>query len=125
MRTYLISLLMLISCSAWAEWILIGQDDSGNSNYYLDPQTIRKDGVLRKVWEIRNDKTRNKNGALSVRVRSEYDCKNEKVRRLALSLHSGSMASGEVLQSFSYDDNNKLEIAPDTVAEALLKAVCK
>ena len=70
---------------------------------YIDFKEIRKDGNLRKVWELQDLKQRDKRGAMSRRARVEYDCKNERTRILALSLHAELMAGGEVLISAGAD----------------------
>jgi len=53
MRRYLIALLILISCSAWADWVEIAETDDGIKTH-IDPTTIRKDGNLRKFWTLNN-----------------------------------------------------------------------
>ena len=124
MRKYLIALLMLISCSAWADWVFVVASEDGNARLFIDPNTVRKEGSLRKIWELRNDKFKSKNGAQSFRARVEYDCKNETSKLLSLTEHSGGMASGTVLLSVD-SPLAKTSIPPNTIAEEMLKAVCR
>ena len=114
--------LLMATGTASAEWVQIGETDS--SNFYIDPATIRKDGNLRKVWEITDLKQRSKDGAMSVRVRTEYDCKNERFWTMSLSDHSEPMAGGETLNSFTYRDRDWRETPPGSVGETMLKIVC-
>jgi hypothetical protein len=60
----------LVTGAAWAEWLKVAENDS--ADYYIDPATIRKDGNLRKVWDMYNTKEPGKGGALSIRAKAEY-----------------------------------------------------
>lgn len=120
MKTLLLALL-LVTGPAWAEWVKI---DSGDlRDFYIDPQTIRIDGNLRRVWIIQNLKERDKSGALSRRAREEYDCKQERYRVLSFSSQSESMAGGTAL--FELEEPLKWrDIPPGSIGEAMLKIVC-
>jgi len=112
---------MMLSCTAQAEWVSGGESDS--VDFFYDPTTIRKDGNLRRVWELHNLKQRSKNGEMSIRYRAEYDCKNERDKWLSVSTHSEPMAGGEVILSY-ISDRAWQDIAPSTHAEYMLKIVC-
>ena len=119
-KLFLVSLMMLAG-SAWAEWVLYSETDT--STFYYDPATIRKDGNMRRVWELSDLRKRHKDGEISRRYRAEYDCKNERTRILSFSLHSEPMAGGEVLKNFG-EDKEWREIPPGTVVNTILKIVC-
>lgn len=120
LTTLLVSL--VLSGSAWAEWVKVANNDF--ADYYIDPATIRKDGNLRKVWQIQNLKQRDKEGGrLSSRSRWEFDCKQERSRPLSFSTHSEAMASGTTLMSHSASDQWD-DIPPESISEAVLKIVC-
>jgi hypothetical protein len=51
MKKLLITFLLFVSYSAWAEWELVGRSSNGEVAYYVDPTTIRRDGALRKFWK--------------------------------------------------------------------------
>ena len=123
MKKLLITLLasLLVTGSAWAEWVLISGDDT--VDHYIDPATIRKDGNLVRVWEINDLKQRHKDGELSRRFRSEYDCKQERSKTLSISEHSGPMASGTTLIS-GIPNSSWRDIPPGSIGEAVLKIVC-
>lgn len=112
--------LLLASSGAWAEWVKVGETD--NAVFYIDPATIRKEGNLRRVWNITDLKQRGNLGELSRRARYEYDCKQERQRILSISGHSGPKASGETLGSEGPTQWN--EIPPETVSETIIKLVC-
>jgi len=111
----------MLAGSAWAEWVLYSETDT--STFYYDPATIRKDGNMRRVWELSDLRKRHKDGEISRRYRAEYDCKNERTRILSFSLHSEPMAGGEVLKNFG-EDKEWGEIPPGTVINTILKIVC-
>ncbi len=123
MKKLLITLLasLVLNGSAWAEWVKV--DESDFSYRYIDPATIRKDGNLVRVWEIIDNKKRDEYGALSLRARAEYDCKQERFRALSVSQHSGPMAGGTILTSSASSEQWK-DIPPNTVGETVLKIVC-
>jgi hypothetical protein len=123
MRKNLFCLLVLISCPVFADWVMIGKNEEGRV-FFNDPKTLRIDGGLVKVWELQNFKPE-PDGAQSYRMRKEYDCKKERFRLISISSHTGSMASGQVIDSQTQDNSTWHEIAPKTVNEALFRASCK
>jgi len=114
--------LLLATSSAWAGWVQVGQVDS--SDFYIDPETIRKDGNLVKVWQMSDLKKQTKEGVLSRRGRFEYDCKQERFRTLSITTHSEPMAGGETLDSLT-PNGNWLDIPPSSAVAAILKIVCR
>ena len=120
MKTLLLALL-LVTGSAWAEWVRVSGNDA--ADIYIDPATIRIDGGLRRVWEVQDLKQRHKDGELSRRTRNEYDCKQERYKTLSISEHSGPMASGTTLIS-GIPNSSWRDIPPGSIGEAVLKIVC-
>ena len=121
MRVALIALLMLATTPAWAEWVKV--DETDEVVIYVDPATIRKDGNLRRIWEMQDLKARDLDGSLSRRALSEYDCKEERLRLLSLSTHSGQMAMGKIIITVS--PSGKWDYAaPGTSGQTMLKFVC-
>ena len=72
--------LMLVSGRTWAKWVKIGQSDAGE--LLLDPETNRKEGHIRRVWQLQNFKQADDFGAMSRRYRKEYDCTDKRNRIL-------------------------------------------
>ena len=121
MRLILTLLLTLAAAPAWAEWVKVSETDE--VTFYIDPATIRKDGNLRRVWEIQDLKKRDKGGVMSRRGLFEYDCKDERDRVLSFSAHSDPMAGGKVL--FSLNEPDKWDyIPPRTVSQTRMQFVC-
>lgn len=120
-KTFL--LLLLFSTSpAWAEWVKVAETD--RAIFYIDPATIRKEGNLRKAWEVHDFKTRQADGNMSDRLKNEYDCKNERNRLLAGSKHPESMGGGRTIFNQSEESTNWNHIPPGTAAATILKIVC-
>ena len=122
MKKLFLVCLMMLAGSAWAEWVF--NHGTNRTNFYHDPATIRKEGNMRRVWELQDFKERRKGGEMSFRLRSEYDCKQERHRFLYLSGHDEPMAGGTVLSSDDADQPQWESIAPGTNAEFMLNIVC-
>ncbi len=123
MKKIIIACLLATSgASAIAEWTKVSELD--DITFYIDYKTIRNAGSLRKVWAVHDLKQRSPEGVMSRRLQSEYDCKAENTRTLALSTHTGPMATGETLFTGGADPNGWRAIPPGTTTERILKIVC-
>jgi hypothetical protein len=124
---FLITLLVLSSGPAYAEWVAVfSSESSGGYTVYVDPDTIRheEDGV--EMWELYDHKTRGTMEGysfLSFKKLIEYGCAEERFRTLAVMHYSGSMGSGMLVSSNS-DQGNWKRIPPGSVGEALWKVAC-
>jgi len=121
MKPFLLICLMLITGSACAEWVVIATTE--RATFYFDPDTIRKDGDMRTMWLLVDQKERDKLGSMSMRYRREIDCKKERERIISRSVHSGPMLTGELMLQSSnigqWDD-----IPPQTVVDIEMKTAC-
>ena len=125
MKALLLTGLMLLTGSAWAEWQLVAIAAEDGDKYYSDPQSVRINGNKRLIWEIEDLKVRDKDGELSMRSRVEYDCSLERARRLSFSTHSGAMATGTVLLVKPINELTPWrDIPPGTVLELRFKYAC-
>jgi hypothetical protein len=121
---YLFSLLILISTSAWAEWTYVTSSASGDERF-LNMQTIRKEGNIRKVWQLVNYSKPNEYGWNSQRGRIEIDCKNETVQLLSSNVFKEKFAGGNsVFETKKSDTDIPRDIAPNTVMWAIMEKVC-
>jgi len=121
MKKLFLICLMMLAGSAWAEWVRFGYNDT--FTYYYDPAKIRKDGNMRRVWELHDLTQRNNIGEISRRMLVEFDCKQERARFLSASSHSERMAVGKVLRT-EEGASDWHEIPPDTIDETLFNIVC-
>lgn len=101
-------------------WAQVYETD--RAAYYIDPTTIKVNGNLRRVWEL-TDWKKTTIGAMSFRVLSEYDCKEEKHRALSLTTFSEAMARGNSLSKHDSPDSWSY-IAPGTVGYTILEIIC-
>lgn len=109
---------------ASAAWTLVYTNGQNKSAIYIDYATIRKEGSIRRVWELSEHPGAKSTEVRSLRTRTEYDCANERFRLISTSTHTGPLASGQT--TFSYDDNTGPwhEIPPGSPVDAILKIVC-
>jgi hypothetical protein len=121
MKTLLIVLALLITGTASADWVFVGEGQ--DATYYIDPDTIRRSGNLRKVWTLYDYKQR-KLGDLSAKSRREFDCEQERYRLLSVSFHTEKMGRGAITNTESYASSSWNDIPPKTFDEHFLKAVC-
>jgi hypothetical protein len=118
----LLALVILFAPPVWAGWTFVTQDVDGNS-FFIDFETLRKEGNLRKVWGKTELSKVNKFDWSSTRQRNEFDCKNETKTILSVSAFSKGNLQGEKL----FDANkitDKEDVAPDSVDWSILKLVC-
>ena len=117
-------MLLLVSGAASAEWMYAGETE--HHTFYVDRATIRKNGNFVKMWSLVDYKKAEVFGGkafLSRRTQEEFECKEEKMRLLAITTFSGQMLSGTV----NYTDNKTEEwmaVPPGSGAEALWKIAC-
>ena len=126
MKRLLLGLTLLMTATAAsAEWTRVDSKDEFIS--YVDRATIRRNGNFVKMWDLTDYKTVQKSAAgksyLSDKGQQEYDCKEEKMRQLALQMFDGKMGQGKAV----YSDNDTVKwvpIAPGSIGEVLWKAAC-
>ena len=121
MKKLLFVCLLVATSSALAEWIKLSSND--DANVYIDPTTLRKDGNLRKVWQLNDEIKAGRDGTMSSRILWEYDCIGERVRMISATGHSGPMATGKKLYTV-YKTSDWRDIAPETMGQNGLKVVC-
>lgn len=77
----LVTLLVLGSVPAYAEWAAVNHHDEIGMTIYMETDTIRRKGDLVKVWELLDYNTTQTEAGrphLSVKVQFEYDCANKR-----------------------------------------------
>ena len=122
----LITLLVLSSVPAYAEWELVSGDDEAGLTVYVDRDTIRRKGNLVKMWQLYDYKTVQAvagDSLLSIKRQNEYDCAEERTRMLAYTWFSSNMGKGRVV--FRTADEQQWEpIVPRSIDRALWKVAC-
>ena len=112
MRVVLTLLLMFAVVPARADWVKVGEAGktvfyvlSANTDYYIDPSTITKEGNIRRVWEIHDLSDKGPRGERSILVSAEYDCVQKLMRLSSATGHSQSMAQGQIIKLSQLPDD--------------------
>jgi len=95
----LITLLVLSSAPAYAEWIWIDNIKPGMT-IYVNPDTIHRKGDRVKMWQLFDFETAEHvadTSHLSFKMQHEYDCTEERTRMLVATFFSGNMGRGKVV----------------------------
>ena len=123
-RLFLITLLVLSSAPAYAEWVEI--DSTDTYTIYADSDSIYRNGDLVQVWDlydykiarsVKDEKT------FSLLNQVEYDCAEKRNRSLAFTFFSGPMRTGEAL----YADSHAGEWGPvplGSIGQAIHQFAC-
>ena len=124
-RLLLFILLFLNVGPAFADWMSLGESDSGTT-VYADPTTILREGDLVKMWVLFDFKTvRTKEGISysSAKAHMEYDCADQRYEGLAVMYYPGNMGNGNVLDRSS-GKGKWLRISPGSLDQSLWKLAC-
>jgi hypothetical protein len=122
----LITLLVLSSGPAYAEWVLVSGDDEAGMTVYVDPDTIRRKGNLVKMWQLYDYKTVQAvagDSFLSIHRQNEYDCTEERTRMLAFTWFSSNMGKGRVVYRTA-EEQQWEPVVPRSINRALWKVAC-
>ena len=130
MKRLLLGLTLLVTATAAsAEWTPVGAANVGGDDQliiYIDRATIRRNGNLVKMWDLKDFKTVQTvagDSYLSQKIQSEYDCKEEKSQFLAFTWFAGKMGGGKVVYSDN-DPGKWVPIYPGSNGEILWKIAC-
>lgn len=124
-RTFLS--VVLLSCAvlapsrsfgAWTEFA-----ETEDRKYFHDPQTAIKRSGSVEVWTLQDMFQRTNFGAMSVRVRYELDCRDDRYRVLAIGAFFGRMGEGDLIRS---GEGGGWERVPmDSVIDDLMSFYCR
>ncbi len=148
-RLILVVLLSFISYSSLAGWVKVLSNDNYNKPspcdrdcyfFYVDLATISKIGDTAKVWRMNDFDTpqalvnrwappspENSKPHLSVRIQEEYNCKEQQVRVVFVSHHSGHMGGGQTVSVNSVPDKwfSIGGLSSDVPTKLLWRAICE
>lgn len=82
--------------SSETNWVLVSRNVS-DTEVYVDTSTLRREGQIRRYWDLTNYPTPRSNGVLSGRYLIEVDCRDQRWRILQSTTFTGSMLSGQVI----------------------------
>lgn len=86
--------LALISGAVFAEWQFVGSN--ARADYYIEAESIRKDGGKRQVLEMLNLKAADSQGNRSYLALYEYECPSARSRILRTACFDGPMGRGNM-----------------------------
>ena len=121
-----LTLLVLSSGPAYAEWVKVSDSDETGKTVYVDPATIRRNSNLVKMWQFYDYKTVQTVagiGFLTVKEQWEFDCAEERSRVLALKEFSGNMGNGTVVYTNS-QVGKWLPVMPGSMSHTVWKVAC-
>jgi hypothetical protein len=111
---------------AHAEWVEVTSNHQGDVTVYANPDTIRRNGDLVKMWQLSDFttvQTVEGDSYLSSKAEREYNCAEERTRVLAFTWFSGNMGSGNMVYSNS-NERNWEPVAAHSIDEALWEVAC-
>jgi len=125
-KLLIIFILSFASYNTVAAWTFLYPAAEGG--YYMDLNSIRKDGNSVKVWtliDITQQEIRER-GIYSLKMRTEFNCKDETFRILDSITYSGSMGMSSAIASSAQDKNIETfeAIAPHTMTQKLFNTAC-
>jgi Surface-adhesin protein E len=130
MKRILITLMFaLVSTSAMARWIAIGDGRDFPVTYYLDFETVHKQGQYVYVLELMDfDTPQEFKGAawvyLSSILRIQFDCNEKQSRILSFRMYAGQMGTKENVYSANFPSAPWEPVPPDSVTKELWNSAC-
>ena len=125
----LITLLVLSSGPAYAEWVAIEKQyqSPGRQTVYVDPDTIRREGHRVTLEQLIDFKTmqggRSPTRFSSTKIQKEFDCADKRLRVLALTDFWGYMGTG-VAAGAAIGGGHWIPVEPESLNHALWKVAC-
>ncbi|TYC54723.1 hypothetical protein ETQ85_17710 [Zoogloea oleivorans] len=117
--------LVAFSSGAQAGWSLVGASDT--TSYYVDLGTVRKKGIFTRMWSLYNyaEPIFGKDGEQysSSIMHVEYDCSEERSKRLFTSVYKKPMGEGSAL-TLKHSTPAWGPIPPGTAIELQWKLAC-
>jgi hypothetical protein len=108
-----------------SEWVVF--EAAPDATIYVDPSTIRREGDRAEMWVLidyaspQPDKTGKQ--VMSDKLQYQYDCSGKQLSIVATSAHTGSMASGEIV-NVNPDPPQLTPIPAGTTAEKMWQHAC-
>jgi hypothetical protein len=122
MKTRLLAgVLLLGAVHAWAGWSPVS--GSEKTYDYIDLDSVRVDGTMRRVMTLSDRTEPDRDGDMSYRIFLEYDCARQKYRSLHSMFFSGAMASG---RNTGKTDRASVwrPVIEGTISAAVMNTVC-
>jgi hypothetical protein len=116
--------LTLVSGSAAAEWVSLG--DQGSAELFVDRGTIVRSGDRATMWSVNALKTPGSaNGIayVSLKRQDEFDCAGSRMRGMQISAHAQPMGEGPAVIA-EKGSGAWTPVIPEAISEVLWKIAC-
>ncbi|WP_342120960.1 surface-adhesin E family protein [Pseudoduganella sp. OTU4001] len=127
MKPVVLALLLAPSLALAGPWTPLAKDK--DSALLLDRSSVHSDDSGRKAWTMESFRKPQTapDGKMYLSVRSQhtYACETATRTLLAQSFYAEVFGKGEPLGTFKYESYDPETIAPGSLAEKAMKAVCK
>lgn len=120
LRMLALTALALGATGAAQAWVSIGE--SASTSYYLDADTVRSEGTVRRVWRL-FDLKEERDGVRSGKALIEIDCRRGTYRYLKTMYYSEPMGTGKYVGGRG--EHSREHIAPGTMISQLATRVCE
>ncbi|MEK6670443.1 MAG: surface-adhesin E family protein [Nitrospirota bacterium] len=121
-----LTLLVLSSGPAYAEWVKVSDSDETGKAVYVDPATIRRNSNLVKMWQFYDYQTVQTVGGnrfLTAKEQWEFDCAEGRSRVVARKEFSGNMGSGTMV--FTNSEVGKwIPVIPGSMGQTVWEVAC-
>jgi hypothetical protein len=122
---YLLLFLIALSNQASANgWEKVATSENDDAIFYIAPNSIKRVGSHRVVWEVINHHEGGQDRFKSVKVEQEYDCKSLRARILYGTAHSEHFAKGNTLLVLPATPTSWKIFDKGSVADIVRNRVC-
>ena len=120
---------MMMVCSfSWAAWEITSY--AQDHYFYHDKSTIRRNGVIAKMWIMMENLEMQKSASGSYYKSASqlfaYNCREETLTLIAHAMYSGSMGTGSVVSTATLKESewDWRPVFPGSIREADWKIAC-
>lgn len=125
-KLLMVFVLAFTSYNSMAAWTFLYP--AAEDGHYIDLTSIRKDGNFVKVWTLIDIKKQEiqERGIYSLKMQTEFNCKDETFRILNSIAYSDSMGLSSPIASDSQDKENETfeAVEPYTMTQKLFNTAC-
>ena len=115
---------LMLSFSSYGEWSYIGENDNGESKYYIDLKTLRKIDDYVYYWNLIDFDKLDEFGNMSNVSYSQGDCGITRVKMLTAVSYKKPMGE-EAVDTYTAPNPEWEYMPPYTVGEFLLNTSCR
>ena len=117
------TLVAFVAPAAHAELMKLIESSRGTA-IYVDPAKVDRESDVRKVEEMWDYQEPDQLGNFSTRIEAEYDCPASARRILRVTGYPAQKWQGKATPARDNPDTSWKPVAPNTLAEAVMRGVC-